>query len=71
MTLPSVILVAHSDDVRSWRSRIEACPTLERKHLDNPAIAALRALPPGCRGYVRKLGRLLRLTEELEVIPAS
>jgi hypothetical protein len=60
-----------ADDVRLWSSMIEACPIVEQKQVDNRAIAALKALPPGCRGYVRKLGRFLRLTEGREVIPAS
>jgi hypothetical protein len=49
---------------------IDACPTVEQKNADNPAIAGLKAIRPCCREYVGKLERFLRLTEDREVIPA-
>lgn len=67
---PVPFMAGLTDRVKTWKTRIEGCRAVQALRDDGEAIAALKAVRPGCFGYVRKLSRHLRLAEGRRVVLA-
>ncbi|TPP11381.1 glycosyltransferase family 2 protein [Rhizobium glycinendophyticum] len=68
---PVSFLTGLTDRVLAWRDRIEKCGAVDPVQSDGDAIAALKAVRPGCSGYVRQLRRHLRVGKGGEVVLAA